>query len=274
MSELPLWMLLTGAAVFGLIIGSFLNVCIHRLPLRMSLSSPPSRCGACKTPVAWRDNVPVISYLLLAGRCRHCRAGISVVYPFVEFLTMVVFLVHVWVFWDGRADLGWLPVPLHPAVGFTIVRLIFACAMIVLFFIDLEHQILPNVITLPGIVWGLVASCFFPPYIWSALLGALLGGGVLWAIAEIYVRVRGIEGMGMGDVKMLGMIGAFLGAPLMALTLVLASFAGALTGVALLASGRGDLQRKLPFGTFLAAAAVFASLWGQPIVDWYAGFYG
>jgi leader peptidase (prepilin peptidase)/N-methyltransferase len=257
-SGLPPWLLWTFTGLFGLVIGSFLNVCIHRLPLRMSLSSPPSRCGACKTPVAWRDNVPVVSYLLLGGRCRHCRAGISIVYPLVELTTMALFLVHLAVF--GVTALG-------------AVRLVFACAMLVLFFIDLEHQILPNVITLPGVAAGLAASLFVPPGIASSLLGALLGGGVLWAIAEIYVRVRGIEGMGMGDVKMLGMIGAFLGAPLMALTLVLASFAGALTGVALMMAGRGDLQRRLPFGTFLAAAAVFASLWGQPIVDWYAGFY-
>ena len=258
LAALPLWIVWAFTAVFGLIVGSFLNVCIHRLPRRLSVWSPPSRCGSCNTPVGWRDNVPVLSYLLLGGRCRHCRAGISAVYPIVEIVTMLIFLVHVWVF--GVTALG-------------AVRLAFACAMIVLFFIDLEHQILPNVITLPGVAAGLLASLFVSPGIASALLGALLGGGVLWAIAEIYVRVRGIEGMGMGDVKMLGMIGAFLGAPLMGLTLVLASFAGALTGVALMSGGRGDLQRRLPFGTFLAAAAVFASLWGQPIVDWYAGFY-
>jgi leader peptidase (prepilin peptidase)/N-methyltransferase len=258
MSDLPPWMIWTFTGLFGLVIGSFLNVCIHRLPLRMSLSTPPSRCGSCNTPVAWRDNVPVLSYLLLAGRCRHCRAGISVVYPLVELTTAAIFLVHVAVF-----GVTWLAA----------VRIVFACAMLVLFFIDLEHQILPNVITLPGVIAGLVASIFVPPGLMSSLLGALLGGGVLWAIAEVYVRVRGIEGMGMGDVKMLGMIGAFLGAPLMALTLVLASFTGALTGVALMMTGRGDWQRKLPFGTFLAAAAVFAGLCGQPIVDWYAGFY-
>jgi len=257
-ADVPAWIVWLFTALFGLVIGSFLNVCIHRLPRRLSLSSPPSRCGACGTQVEWRDNVPVLSYLLLAGRCRHCQAGISVVYPIVELATMALFLVHLAVF--GLTPLA-------------AVRVVFACAMLVLFFIDLEHQILPNVITLPGVVAGLVASLFVPPGIASSLLGALLGGGVLWAIAEIYVRVRGIEGMGMGDVKMLGMIGAFLGAPLMGLTLVLSSFAGALVGIALMAGGRGDLQRKLPFGTFLAAAAVFASLWGQPIVDWYAGFY-
>jgi leader peptidase (prepilin peptidase) / N-methyltransferase len=258
MTALPPWAIWTMAGVMGLAIGSFLNVCIHRLPLRMSLSTPPSRCGACQAPVAWRDNVPVLSYLLLGGRCRQCRAGISVIYPIVELVTAALFIVHVAVF------------------GVTLLALIrigFACAMLVLFFIDLEHQILPNAITLPGIGVGMVASLFAPPGFNQALLGALLGGGVLWAIAEIYIRVRGIEGMGMGDVKMLGMIGAFLGAPLMGLTLVLASLAGALTGVALMLARRGDLQRRLPFGTFLAAAAVFASLCGQPIVDWYAGFY-
>lgn len=258
MTELPAWIPWTFAALFGLVIGSFLNVCIHRLPRRISLWSPPSRCGSCQTPVGWRDNVPVLSYLLLSGRCRHCHTPISIVYPMVELATMGLFVIHLWVF--GITVLGG-------------VRLVFACAMLVLFFIDLEHQILPNVITLPGVIAGLAASVFVPPGFVMALIGALLGGGVLWAIAEIYMRVRGIEGMGMGDVKMLGMIGAFLGPWLMVLTLVLSSFAGALTGIALMASGRGDLQRKLPFGTFLAAAAVFASLWGQPVVDWYAGFY-
>lgn len=258
MSDAPLWLIWTFVGLLGLVVGSFLNVCIHRLPRRMSLATPPSRCASCNTPVGWRDNVPVISYLLLSGRCRHCRAGISVVYPIVELVTAGLFLVHVSV-------LG--------LTALAAIRIVFACAMLVLFFIDLEHQILPNVITLPGVLAGLAASLVAPPGFLQSLLGALVGGGVLWAIAEIYVRVRGIEGMGMGDVKMLGMIGAFLGAPLMALTLILASFAGALTGVALMMAGRGDLQRRLPFGTFLAAAAVFASLCGQPIVDWYARFY-
>ncbi len=258
MSAVPPAVFWALAALLGLVVGSFLNVVVHRVPRKLSLSSPGSRCSACETPIAWRDNVPVLSYLLLGGRCRHCRAGISAVYPLVEIATMALFLLHVWIF--GLTALG-------------AVRLLFACAMLVLFCIDLELQILPNVITLPGVVAGIIASGFLPPGLLLSLLGALLGGGVLWAIAEIYVRVRGIEGMGMGDVKMLGMIGAFLGAPLMGLTLVLSSLAGALVGVGLMLAGRGDLQRRLPFGTFLAAAAVFASLWGQPIVDWYAGFY-
>lgn len=258
MSAVPVWIVWLLTGLLGLVTGSFLNVCIHRLPRRLSIASPGSRCGSCETPIAWRDNVPVLSYGLLGGRCRHCGAGFSAVYPLVELATMVLFLLHLWVF--GASALG-------------LARVAFACAMVVLFFIDLEHQILPNVITLPGILAGLVASAFLPPGLVLSVLGALLGGGVLWAIAEVYVRVRGVEGMGMGDVKMLGMIGAFLGAPLMALTLVLASFTGALAGVGLMLAGRGDLQRRLPFGTFLAAAAVFASLWGQPIVDWYAGFY-
>jgi leader peptidase (prepilin peptidase)/N-methyltransferase len=146
--------------------------------------------------------------------------------------------------------------------------------MVVLFTIDLEHQILPNAITLPGIAAGLVASLFLDPGWRSAVIGALVGGGVLWLIAEVYFRTRGIEGMGMGDVKMLAMIGAFLGAPLTVLTLLAASLAGAIVGMGVIVVGRKDWQYALPFGTFLAVGALAASLWGGPLVEWYLGFYG
>ena len=257
MTGLPPWALWTLAALLGLAVGSFLNVCIHRVPRRISLSTPASRCGACAAAIGWRDNVPVISYLLLGGRCRQCGAAISVVYPFVEMATMALFLVHLWVF--GFTPLG-------------AVRLVFACAMLVLFFIDLELQILPNRITLPGIVAGLIASVFLPPGIMLSVLGALLGGGVLWGIAEVYVRVRGIEGMGMGDVKMLAMIGAFLGWQAVLVTLVLASFAGAFVGLGMMAVQRGTMKYALPFGTFLAIGALVAMFVGEPLVAWYSGF--
>jgi leader peptidase (prepilin peptidase)/N-methyltransferase len=162
-------------------------------------------------------------------------------------------------------QLGWTP--LLP------VRLVFAASMLALFVIDLEHQILPNVITLPGIAAGLAASVFLDPGWRSALAGALAGGGTLWLIAEVYLRARGIEGMGMGDVKMLAMVGAFLGWPLTLVTLVAASLAGALVGVALMVVHRKGLHYALPFGTFLAVGAVAAGLWGQPVVDWYATLY-
>jgi leader peptidase (prepilin peptidase)/N-methyltransferase len=153
------------------------------------------------------------------------------------------------------------------------VRVLFACALIVLFVTDLQHKILPNVITLPGIAAGFACSLFLPPGWKDSLIGIVVGGGVLYAIAETYYRVRGEEGLGMGDVKLLGMIGAFLGWKLVLLTLVLASFTGSVFGVTLIAFGRGNMKYALPFGTFLAVGALVAAIWGTPIVDWYFGFY-
>jgi len=245
-------------ALAGLVVGSFLNVCIHRIPRRESLVWPASHCTACNRPLAWFENVPIVSWLLLRGRCRTCSVRISSMYLIVELTTAVVFAGGVAVY--GLSSL-------------LMVRLAFASALVVLFAIDLQHQILPNVITLPGVVAGFAASWFLPPGWLSSLIGAIAGGGILLAIAEAYYRVRGQEGLGMGDVKMLAMIGAFLGWPLMILTLVLASFAGSLVGVALLASRRGGMQAALPFGTFLALGALVAAVAGEPMLAWYLSFY-
>ncbi|HEY6360319.1 MAG TPA: A24 family peptidase, partial [Vicinamibacterales bacterium] len=160
---------------------------------------------------------------------------------------------------------GWTPL--------LAVRLLFACAMIVLFVIDLQHQILPNVITVPGIVIGFILSFFLPPGWIPSLVGIVLGGGVLFAIMEAYARARGFEGLGMGDVKMLAMIGAFLGWPLMLLTLVLGSFAGSVVGVGLMATRRGGMKTALPFGTFLAVGALVAAVAGDSILAWYLAYY-
>jgi len=245
-------------ALFGLLIGSFLNVCIHRLPHQGSVTWPASHCTSCRRPLSWFENVPVVSWLVLRGRCRTCRASISVMYPLVELTTAVVFAGGIVVY--GLSAL-------------LVVRLAFACALIVLFAIDLRHRILPNIITVPGIGVGFLASWFLPPGWVSSLLGIVAGGGVLLGIAEVYSRVRGQEGLGMGDVKMLAMIGAFLGWPLMVLTLVVASFTGSIVGVGLMASGRGDMQAALPFGTFLALGALVAAVAGTPILSWYLAFY-
>jgi leader peptidase (prepilin peptidase)/N-methyltransferase len=171
---------------------------------------------------------------------------------------MVLFVIHLYVF-DWTMLMA--------------VRLVFACAMIVLFAIDLEHHLLPNVITLPGIVAGLLASTVLPPGIVDALIGALVGGGVLWLIGEAYYRYAGQEGMGGGDVKMLAMIGAFLGWKLVLVTLVLSSVAGSAIGLLVIAIRRGGLKYALPFGTFLALGALAASLAGDQIVAWYVGMY-
>lgn len=245
-------------AVGGLLFGSFLNVCIHRIPLRESLTFPPSHCTACGRRLSWFENVPVVAWLALRGRCRTCEAAISPMYPIVELATAAVFAGGVLVY------------GLTPLLA---VRLAFASALVVLFAIDFRHRILPNVITLPGIVVGLVASWFLPPGWLSSAIGIIAGGGVLLGIAELYYRTRGQEGLGMGDVKMLAMIGAFLGWPLMLLTLVLASFAGSFVGIALLATGRGSMQAALPFGTFLALGAIVAAVAGDSMLAWYLAFY-
>ena len=245
-------------ATFGLLVGSFLNVCIYRVPRRESIVWPASRCTGCRRDLAWFENVPVLSWLLLRGRCRTCGAAISSMYPLVELTTAVLFAA-------GAA--------LYGPSALLAVRLVFGCALVVLFAIDLRLRVLPDVITLPGIAVGFVASCFLPPGWLSSLIGLIAGGGILFAIAEAYYRVRGQQGLGMGDVKMLAMIGAFLGWPLMILTLVFASFAGSIVGVALIASGRGNLQVALPFGTFLAVGAIVAAAAGDPILTWYLAFY-
>jgi leader peptidase (prepilin peptidase)/N-methyltransferase len=244
--------------LLGLAVGSFLNVCIYRLPRHESLNWPASHCTSCRRPLAWYENVPLVSWLVLRGRCRTCGEAISVMYPAVEAITGAVFVA-------GYAIYGLTPL--------LAVRLLFACAMIVLFAIDLRHYILPNVITLPGIAAGFVFSFFLPPGWLASLIGLLAGGGLLFAIAEAYYRLRGVEGLGMGDVKMLAMIGAFLGWKLMLVTLVLASFAGSLLGVGMMLMGRGGMKAALPFGTFLAVGALAAAVVGEPLLTWYLGMY-
>jgi leader peptidase (prepilin peptidase)/N-methyltransferase len=246
------------AAVFGLAVGSFLNVCIYRVPRGQSVVSPPSRCPKCKKDLAWYDNIPVVSWLALRGRCRNCGEPISIQYPIVELVTAVVALLVVW-----ATPPGWLLAS----------RLVLGALLIVLFVIDLELQILPNAITLPGIAAGFLFSLAAPPGPIASLAGIALGAGILYGIAAAYYAVRKEEGMGMGDVKMLAMIGAFLGWRAVLLTLILASFAGALTGLALMSSKREGLRYALPFGTFLALGALAAMLAGDAILDWYLGFF-
>jgi leader peptidase (prepilin peptidase) / N-methyltransferase len=249
---------LTILVMLGLAVGSFLNVCIHRIPRSQSLVRPPSRCPACEYQLRWFDNIPVASYAAILGRCRKCRTRISIRYPLVELATMALFVVHGEVF-------GWS--------ALLVPRLLFACAMVVLFAIDLEHHLLPNVITLPGIAIGLISSTVLPPGLVDALLGVALGGGVLWLIGEAYYRFSGQEGMGGGDVKMLAMIGAFLGWKLVLITLVLSSVAGSLIGLFVILIKRGGLKYALPYGTFLALGALTASLAGERIVNWYVSLY-
>ena len=245
-------------ALFGALIGSFLNVCIYRLPIGRSIVFPASACPNCARRLSWYENIPVFSYLALGGRCRSCRTGISIRYPIVEATTAALFAAAYWYY--GPSLL-------------LVSRLVFICLLIVLFAIDLELQLLPNVITLPGIVSGLAFSLFTEPGWQSALIGLLVGGGVLYAVAEIYFRVRHEEGLGMGDVKMLAMVGTFLGWQLTLVTLMMASFAGSIVGVGLIALDRGNMKRALPFGTFLAMGAVLAATIGPGVLQWYLRFW-
>jgi len=252
--------LLVLAGVLGLMIGSFLNVCIGRIPAGESVVSPGSRCPYCKTPIAWYDNIPVLSYVLLGGRCRTCRRSISLRYPVVELVTAGAFVLQAAEFGDQPWLLG--------------SRLILTAILIVLFGTDFDTQRLPDVLTLPGIAIGLIGSLFLPPGIWDSLVGAALGAGILLAIRWVWQRLKGVDAMGLGDVKMLAMIGAFLGWKQVWVVLVLASFAGALVGVGLTMARGRSMQSRLPFGTFLALAAFVASLWGDRLVDWYLNWSG
>jgi leader peptidase (prepilin peptidase)/N-methyltransferase len=246
------------AGVLGAMIGSFLNVCIYRLPREKSVVWPASACPHCGRSLAWFENIPIFGYIALGGRCRTCHGAIGIQYPIVEALTALMFGGAAWYF-----GLGILLVS----------RLLFGCALIVLFVIDLEHHILPNVITLSGIVAGFVFSFFTEPGWEASLIGIVVGGGVLWAVAEAYYRVRHEDGLGMGDVKMLAMIGAFLGWKLTLMTLALGSVSGSIIGVLLIVTKRGDMKYALPFGTFLAMGAAAAATVGPGLLTWYTALW-
>jgi leader peptidase (prepilin peptidase)/N-methyltransferase len=246
------------AGCFGAVIGSFLNVCIYRLPIGRSIVWPASACPACARPLEWFENIPVLSYLAIGGRCRTCGAAIAIRYPVIELLTALLFAGSWWYFGPGLLFVS---------------RVVLGCALIVLFAIDLEHHLLPNVITLPGVLVGFAFSFFTAPGWQASLLGILLGGGSLYAIAEVYYRVRHEEGLGMGDVKMLAMVGAFLGWKLTIVTLMMASFSGSLIGVGLIVTRRGDMKYALPFGTFLSLGAGLAATVGSRLLDWYFRFW-
>ena len=245
-------------AVLGAAVGSFLNVCIYRLPRHLSLWWPPSACPSCGRRLSWYENVPIAGYLALRGRCRTCRAAIGPRYAIVEALTALMFALGAWYY------------------GPTLLlasQLVLGCALLVLFAIDLEHQLLPNAITLPFIPIGFAFSCFVGPGWLASLIGILVGGGSLLAMFYAWLWLRKQEALGMGDPKMLAMIGAFVGWKLTILTLVLASFSGSIVGVALIVSRRARMQSLIPFGCFLAVGAAVAATVGPAILDWYLSFY-
>ena len=269
-------------AVLGAMIGSFLNVVIHRLPLEQSIVFPNSTCPKCRKPIKPYDNIPILSFLALRGRCRSCGARISPRYPAVEALTAALFAAVTW----------------HDGLSFALAfDLAFTASLIALVFIDAEHMLLPNAITYPGILFALVTRLVVPylagsahfedlPQLISmlparlplgavsligALIGALAGGGSLWLMGFLWEKLRGVEAMGFGDVKMMLMVGAYLGWRLTILTILLAAFTGSLAGIAvMLQRGQRNMQMMLPFGIFLGIGSIASLLIGTRLIEWYA----
>ena len=273
-------MILTGMVfLFGLVVGSFLNVCIVRLPQERSIASPPSHCPRCKAGIRFYDNIPVISFLLLRGKCRSCGEPISWRYPAVE---LVNALCYVWIareFWIN---------------GESLLLMALCSSLIVITMIDYDHQIIPDVITLPGMVIGLAVAPFFMmhlqeplpfhlgrflhtgPYLTALLnsfIGLLLGGGPLFAIGWIWEKLRHVEAMGGGDVKLMGMVGSLLGWKLALLTIMLGALSGSVAGILLIVFRNHQMEKVIPFGPFLAIGAVASAFYGSDIIAWYLGMF-
>ncbi len=239
--------------VFGAVVGSFLNVCIWRIPEGMSIVTPASHCPGCRHPIRFYDNIPLISYLILRGRCRACGARISLRYPFVEVLTAVMALL---VYWKFGLTLKFL------------AAFIFVSALILITFIDIDHQIIPDIITLPGIPICFCMAIFIMKLSFmDALLGVLIGGGSLYLIAVVYELLTKREGMGGGDIKLLALLGAFLGWKSLLFILLVSSLVGAVVGISVMIVKGSDMKYAVPFGPFLSFAAAAYLFVGEYAVN-------
>jgi leader peptidase (prepilin peptidase) / N-methyltransferase len=243
------------AFIFGSLVGSFLNVCICRLPKSESVVFPPSHCTNCDYVIRWYDNIPMLSYAVLGGKCRSCGTAISLQYPLVEFLngalTLALFL---------RFGLG---------LSFGVLFLL-CSALVVVTFIDLEHQIIPDSITLPGIVIGFIVSFFIPGFGWmNSLIGILVGGGSLLLVAYGYQALTKKDGMGGGDIKLLAMLGAFFGWKAILFIIFASSLLGSVIGITIIAVQKKDASLAIPFGPYLVGAALLYIFYGNQIIHWY-----
>ncbi len=247
--------------LLGLIVGSFSNVCIYRIPKNESIIFPASHCSKCRKTIKPIDNIPLLSYILLKGRCRHCKSKISIQYPIVELLTGLIYLI------------------IYLIYGLTIQTLIYiilSSALIIIAFIDLNEQIIPDVISLPGIVIGFILS-FFVTYISFVdsilgILGIAVGGGIILIIGLGGSVIFKKEAMGGGDIKLAAMIGAFLGYRYIIISLFLGFFLGALTGIILIMAKIKSREDVVPFGPFIVLGSFITLLWGEQIISWYLGF--
>ena len=253
-------MLMVVSIIFGAMVGSFLNVCIIRLPREESIITPGSHCPHCDQPIKFYDNAPLISYLLLGGKCRYCKRAISVQYPLIEGITAISSLLLFLRYGPSWSYLFYFS---------------FVAALIVITVIDLYHQIIPDVISIPGIGVGLLGALIIPhiPF-FNSLIGILLGGGSLFVIATLYQWLFKREGMGGGDVKLLAMIGAFLGWEAVILTILFSSLIGSITGITLMVIKGKDFKYAIPFGPFLSLGAVIALFYKNEIIFWYWQFRG
>ncbi|NPA53418.1 MAG: prepilin peptidase [Aquificae bacterium] len=248
------------AFLFGIIIGSFLNVVIYRLPRKGSILKPAfSFCPNCGNQIKWHDNIPIISYIFLKGKCRYCQSPISKRYPFVELLTGIASVLSLW------------------KTGISIEYFFifaFLSILIAITFIDIDFKIIPDELNLIGFILGLTFSFFRKDFtVFDALLGSLVGAGILWGIAYFYEKTRGIEGLGFGDVKMMAFVGTYVGWFGSLFTIFFASLVGAIFGIAAAyiskASNKG--QFEIPFGPFLALGATVYIFFGEQIKAWYMG---
>jgi leader peptidase (prepilin peptidase)/N-methyltransferase len=252
MGSIPLY---TGISMFGALIGSFLNVCIYRLPRGESIVWPSSRCPSCSRPIAWHDNIPLLSFLALRGKCRACGAPISFRYPLIEAANAVGYGVIFWHFGVGCASVAY-------AVLFS--------ALLVVTGTDFTHQMIPNAVTIPGILIGLLCATTVLPVGWvNSVLGVLVGGGLLWLLAWVSPYLFGKEGMGGGDIKLLAMIGAFLGWKATLLTVMIGASVGSVVGVGLISLNVIKKDDYIPFGPFLALGAVLSLFFHEPLFEWY-----
>jgi leader peptidase (prepilin peptidase)/N-methyltransferase len=245
------------AFLFGSIVGSFLNVCIYRLPRGESVVAPRSRCPGCGKPIRAWDNIPILSFLVLRGRCRDCGQPVAWRYPLVEGLTGILFALTVAHYGPTALAASLLP---------------FVAALVVIAFVDLDHQLIPNVITLPGIPLGLLAGLAVGgPPILDRILGALTGAGFLYLVLLYGGVLYGQDAMGEGDLNLMALVGAFLGWKAVAVTLLVGCLSGSLAGLTLIALRRLGRREHMPFGPFLALGALVSLFWGDALVAWYAG---
>ena len=252
---LPVQAMLLFVFLAGAAVGSFLNVCIYRMPLEQSIISPGSRCMACGSDVRWFDNIPIVSWFLLRGRCRQCGAVFSIRYPLVELLTACLFLL--------------LFLRFNLSTSFFVYALLVA-SLIVVTFIDFDHQIIPDEISLPGVGLGFLASFFLPEPGWSSsLLGIVAGWGSLALVFYSYLWLTGREGMGGGDAKLLAMLGAFLGVKAVPFIIFSSSLVGTVAGLSIMVLQRKGRHLAIPFGPYLAFGAVLYIFYGPWLINWY-----